>query len=63
MQFKYGNIFRQVLKFDRTDFCKIVKQYQTSDNVLAKQMYVLAEAACPGALHECPYTVRKLRRH
>lgn len=56
--FKYGNIFRNVMKFDRTDICELLKEIKTSDNVLAKQLYVLAEDACPGAVHTCPYNVR-----
>ncbi|KAG5666833.1 hypothetical protein PVAND_014843 [Polypedilum vanderplanki] len=53
--YKYGTIYRQVIKIPEFNFCEFISLSKNS--ILLRQLYIIAETAAPGFVHECPYTV------
>ncbi|CRK95989.1 CLUMA_CG009430, isoform A [Clunio marinus] len=54
MMYKYGTIYREIMRFDNIDFCKIMEE--GSKNKLVQAHYGLFNESVPGVLHKCPYT-------
>lgn len=53
--YKYGVIYRQVMKTPLIDVCGILRNYK--DNLMVQQIIVATNAQAPGLIHECPYDV------
>ena len=61
LYFKYGNIYREVMKVPKTDLCEISKS-SMQDNILNYQINLLMsrnDKKTP-VYHECPYNVGKI---
>lgn len=56
VNYKYGNIYRDVMRLRKVDVCGIAKL--ALGNNLVKAFIEAIDESTPGALHECPYTVR-----
>ena len=59
--FKYGTIYREVMRLSRIDFCTIINfwlQKGFVDNVLFNFMLKVATESIPkNIIHKCPYNV------
>ncbi|KAL7012779.1 hypothetical protein ACKWTF_015042 [Chironomus riparius] len=56
--YKYGTIYRQVLKFPKVDYCNLMTLMK--DNIFAKQIYLILKTAAPDLIHDCPFYNLKL---
>lgn len=57
VKYKSGSVYRDIMKFPAVEVCGIIKTGQS--NLALYQLYKVLEAGYPGAVHSCPYTVRK----
>lgn len=58
--FKYGTIYREVLKTPKIDICSLYALFKKDRILVHKWVAALVdvvEDSVPGALHECPYSV------
>lgn len=55
LHYKYGMIFREVLRTPTLNWCKFA--IQRGDNLLADQLYTVLKDSVPSLLHPCPYSV------
>lgn len=56
LSFKYGTIYRPVMKAPRKDLCKFVNVTRNG-NLLMYQFIKVLNDFKPGFIHECPYNV------
>lgn len=54
-QYKYGTIYRDVLKVKRFDWCDAMDR-RSSQNIVIKFLIDLAEENVPDMIHPCPYS-------
>lgn len=62
LYYKYGVIYRQVLRspvVNVCDFMKWLTSIETAPGALVSAVIRMLEASAPGLIHECPYVVRK----
>ncbi|KAG5668679.1 hypothetical protein PVAND_016609 [Polypedilum vanderplanki] len=53
LYYKYGTIFREVIKFPRFNVCEVNRIFMT--NKLLEQTYIIIKHIVPHLIHECPY--------
>lgn len=59
MDYKYGQIYREVLKVNNVDVCKIVRGLteEFRSNKLLEFAFQVIDETAPGLIHPCPYNV------
>lgn len=58
MDYKYGTIYREVLKVPKTNPCEVIDNIKESNNPLFKAIYDIAHDIVPDLVHPCPFTVK-----
>ena len=56
LSYRYGTIFREVIRGPKIEFCQAVKF--ANESKLVREFFKLTESSVPGMIHECPYYVR-----
>lgn len=56
LQYKYGLIYRDVIRTPQMDLCKLMRQNDNGNKLIAIALRFMNDTA-PGALHSCPYRV------
>lgn len=56
IQYKYGTIYREVIRSPRIDLCKLLDEKDFS-NKLVSTLLQLVNDTSPGLVHNCPYQV------
>lgn len=59
LSYKYGLIYREVLKTPRLDWCSLYSQ--KLNNLLVKQLVLVINDTLPWLIHSCPYSVTFLK--
>jgi len=57
LEYKYGTIYREVMKASNVNLCQILKQKANIANILYRQIMQVAKDNIPEMIHDCPYNV------
>lgn len=63
--FRYGLVYREVLKTPKFNFCEVVHQNPKEQILTNRAIYSaikIVKDTYPQAFHECPYNVSKLQK-
>jgi hypothetical protein len=57
--YRYGNIYREIVDTKSMDFCPIMAKSGSGFNLFFKLIFDLIKASVPSLFHKCPYVERQ----
>jgi hypothetical protein len=57
LDYRYGTIFREVMKLKRTEICETIATIKDSKDKMLNFVYKFLHDSLPDLVHPCPYTV------